>query len=292
MANKDRLTANERREAARERARKLKAEQQRRARRNRILTIAAVVAGAVLVVGVIGYIIWQGTKSPLDEYAGPVPENVEEDGAIMVGQDGVAGSTTDGAPVVDVYADHTCSYCANFEEANGEGLQMLVAEGEAQAALRPVGLLDRSGDYSDYSGRGVEAMYVVADGAPEYIFEANDALFDLWLSSLEATQSTGQEPTDEQIIAALEGVGVPSDVASSITDDEFAEYVAAATEQAVADGVEGTPTILIDGDEFTEGRYTPGGLYLEVTGNEQPAAETPSDAPAESPSGESPTVSP
>ncbi|MGC5615479.1 DsbA family protein [Georgenia sp. Z1491] len=292
MAKNDRPTANERREAARERARKVKAEQARRARRNRILTIVAVVAGAALVVGVIGYIVWQGTRSPLDEYEGPVPENVEADGAIMVGQDGSAGSTTDGAPVIDVYADHTCSYCANFEEANGEGLQMLVSEGEAQAALRPVGLLDRSGDYSGYSGRGVEAMYVVADGAPELIFEANDALFDLWVGNLEVIQSTGQEPSDEEIIAALEGAGVPSEVASSITDDEYTEYVEAVTAQAVADGVEGTPTILIDGDEFTEGRYTPGGLYLEVTGNEQPAAETSSDAPAEAPSDESQSVAP
>ncbi|MGO1511584.1 MAG: DsbA family protein [Actinomycetaceae bacterium] len=291
MANKDRLTANERREAARERARKLKAEQAKRARRNKILTIVAVVAGAALVIGVIGYIVWQGTRSPLDEYAGPVPENVAEDGAITVGESGAAGSTTDGAPVIDVYADHTCSYCATFEEANGAGLEMLVGEGEATAALRPVAFLDRSGDFTGYSGRGAEAMYVVADAAPEHIFAANNALFDLWNSSLDAVQSTGQEPTDEQIVQALVAAGVPEDVAGSITDDEFAEYVAATTEQAASDGIEGAPTIYIDGEEFLDERYTPGALYESVTGEEQPA-ESPSGAPAEAPSGESATSAP
>ena len=118
--------------------------------------------------------------------------------------------------------------------------------------------------------------------------EANDALFDLWVGQLETTQSTGQHPTDEQIIEALEGVGVPSDVASRITDDEYVDYVEATTRQAAADDVEGTPTIFIDGEEFVEERYTPGGLYLAVTGEEQPAAESGS----ESPSGENPTVAP
>jgi protein-disulfide isomerase len=284
MANKDRQPAAQRREAARERARQLKLEQERRARRNKILAIVAIVAGVALVVGVIGYIVYQGTKSPMDEYDGPIPENVESDGSINVGSDGAAGSTTDGAKRVEVYADFTCHYCADFEEANGADLNELTLDGTVQYNMRPIAFLDSSGDFSGYASRAIEGLYLVADGAPELVLQANSALFSLWTDNLEEIQSTGQQPTDQQIIDTLVGIGVPEDVAGRLDDHEYQELVDAVTNQAASDGISGTPTIFIDDEEWVEDRYTPGALWERITGEAR--TETSTDG-AESPSEES-----
>lgn len=65
--------------------------------------------------------------------------------------------------------------------------------------LRPVAFLDRTGDWSGYSGRAVEAMFVVADGAPDRILDANSALFELWVGMADEIAATGIEPTDDDV---------------------------------------------------------------------------------------------
>src|SRR5699024_3869115 len=149
-------------------------------------------------------------------------------------------TTTDGATPVEVYADFTCHYCADFEGANGADLNELTLDGTVQYSMRPVAFLDRSGNFSGYASRAIEGLYVVADGAPELVLEANTALFSLWTDNLAEIQSTGVQPTDQQIIDALVGVGVPQDVAAQLEDHEFQGYVEAVTNQAASDGITGT----------------------------------------------------
>jgi protein-disulfide isomerase len=150
--------------------------------------------------------------------------------------------------------------------------------------MRPIAFLDSSGDFSGYASRAIEGLYLVADGAPELVLQANSALFSLWTDNLEEIQSTGQQPTDQQIIDTLVGIGVPEDVAGRLDDHEYQELVDAVTNQAASDGISGTPTIFIDDEEWVEDRYTPGALWERITGEAR--TETSTDG-AESPSEES-----
>ncbi len=43
---------------------------------------------------------------------------------------------------------------------------------------------------------------------------------------------------------------MPQDVVERIPDGEFADWVAATTRQFGRDGYQGTPTIVVDGEEF------------------------------------------
>ncbi|HLT83394.1 MAG TPA: DsbA family protein, partial [Phototrophicaceae bacterium] len=57
--------------------------------------------------------------------------------------------------------------------------------------------------------------------------------------------------SDDQIADVAREVGVPDDVIESFADGRHNSWVAGVTEQARRDDVRGTPTVLIDGEEFT-----------------------------------------
>ena len=260
-----RMTKAERRDAAREKARQLRAEQVKREKRNKMLVIAGVVAFLVVVAIAVYSIVSAGTQPEIEQVE-TVPANTSvEDGGISLGESLTAGTTNEGAPVISVYQDYTCVYCSQFEELNGEDVVELVESGEATFVVHPIALLDRSGNFSAYSGRATHAAAVVADQAPEQFLAANEALFDLYD---EARDAGGEEPGAAEIRQALTDAGIPEEVAVEATPEEIAEgtfydWVQATTEQASQDGISGTPTVYVEGEVF-EGWTEEGALAEAV----------------------------
>jgi protein-disulfide isomerase len=66
--------------------------------------------------------------------------------------------------------------------------------------------------------------------------------------------------TDEQIGTIATDAGVPASVVDSFTDGTYRPWVASVTKDAFAAGVEHTPTVMIDGKEFTGDLYSVGPL--------------------------------
>ncbi|MEE6281481.1 DsbA family protein [Georgenia sunbinii] len=242
----------ERRDAAREQARKLREAQQRRNRRNRILIITGVVAFVAVVVIAVVSILTAANRSPLEGIDGE-PAGATDNGGIVLGAEGV-GSTNEGAPEVEVYLDYLCTHCWTFETTNAGVLDELATAGEATVTFHPVAFMS---DASNFSQRGAQALAVVATAAPEQFSTFNEGLF--------SAQPEGGATvlSDEQIAGVATEVGVPQNVIDSFAEGEFSEWVSAATQQATKDGIGGTPTILIDGEEFT-GWQTPGALAEAV----------------------------
>lgn len=254
-SNNARTTKNDRREAARDKARQLREEQVRREKRNRFLLIGGVVVFLLVVAVAVWRIVAAGNE-PLIEDVEAVPDNsMVEDGGIPVGP-GLAAGTRAGedAPVIDIYLDYTCVYCSQLEDINNEDLAELADNGEATVVYHPIALLDRTGSFTGFSGRATHAAAVVADQAPEQFVDAHVAMFDVYDAAREAG---GAEPDQTVLREALTGAGVPADVAEEaapgdVTTGVFAEWVAATTDQARNDGISGTPTVYIDGEEFTD----------------------------------------
>lgn len=278
MATNERPTKAERRAASRERARQLQAEQERRAKRNKMLAIIGSVVGLLVVVGVVAYIIISGMRGPMDDFEGTRPANTEDHGQIVVGANG-AGSPNEGAPEVEIYADYMCHYCYSLEQVNAADLEHMVDSGEGTLVLRPVSYLDRSGNFSGFSSTGMEALAIVADAEPELVLDAHAALFTLHELAL-----SGIEIDDQMIIDTLVSAGVSQETAERVRGDEYNDWIRAVSDQAQHDGISGTPTVFVDGEEFT-GWGEAGALYTAVTGNEPPA-NAPEESESEAPSGE------
>lgn len=253
MASTERPTKQERREAAREQARKLREEQERRAKRNRAIVIVSVVVGVLAIAALVWAIVSASGRSALDGVARPAGS--DDSGGIPIGATLEAGSTNPGAAEVSVYLDYTCSHCGTFEDINATDLTALAQAGEATVRFHPVAILDGSGGYTGFSGEAVNAAATVAEYAPSKFLDAHLALFALWDSAVQTAVDSGAtavtEPTVADIQAAVLGAGVPQDVVDRIAAREFADWVAATTRQFGRDGLQGTPTVLINGEVFT-----------------------------------------
>jgi protein-disulfide isomerase len=221
---------------------------ERAAKRRRLLTVI----GGLVIIGLVAAIIFvviraaggDDSTSASDDVVTPANTS---DGAIPVGDES--------APVtVTIYYDYMCPACGAFEEANGEELDQLLEAGEVQLELRPISFLDRMSSGTEYSTRSANAVATVADDVPEDVWAFHQALYD------EQPEEGSEGLSDEEIATIAVDAGVPQDVVDQFADDTYESWVAAITEQAFDSGIEGTPTILIDGEEFQGDPYTTGPL--------------------------------
>ena len=269
----------ERRDQAREQARQLREQQQKRERRSRILAISGLSAAVIALIVVIALILGNRPEPAAGVvYTGDdaetltladvtAPSTTESNGAIPVRADGVAGEPAeDGDVVVLVYFDYMCPYCGKFEAANDSELKTLREAGGVTVEYHIISFLDGQSAGGQYSTRAANASAVVADGAPEAWSDFHSALFES-----EPTEGT-QGLSDKELADIATDAGVPQDVVDRFTvaaDDGdwriFAPWVVANTNTAATDlGKLSTPTVLIDGEQFTGDMYTAGPLTAAV----------------------------
>ncbi|HET6561023.1 MAG TPA: DsbA family protein [Marmoricola sp.] len=243
MSKQSRIRTQELRQAQQEAARK-------EAKRRRLLTAL----GGLVIVGLVAAIIvavvqaTQGGDSPSSSAPGKVvqPANAS-DWSIPVGD-------KDAPVTVAIYYDYMCPACGALEAANGDELDRLLEDGTARIELRPISFLDKQSSGTEYSTRAGNAIATVADGAPEHVWELHQALY------AEQPEEGSEGLSDEQIAEIATDAGVPSAVVARFTEDTYEGWIAAATEAAFDSGVEGTPTVLIDGERFEGDVYKPGPL--------------------------------
>jgi protein-disulfide isomerase len=244
MSKQSRIRTQELRKVQQEAARK-------DAKRRRLLTAL----GGLVIVGLVAAIIIavvratggdDGTTSATGSGDVVQPENVSE-WSIPVG-DGAAPVT------VAIYYDYMCPACGAFEQANGDELDRLVEGGTARIELRPISFLDQQSGGTQYSTRSANAIATVADGAPQNVWELHRALYEV------QPEEGSEGLSDDEIAAIATDAGVPSAVVDRFSDGTFEGWVAAATEVAFDSGVEGTPTVMIDGEVFEGEVYVPGAL--------------------------------
>ena len=118
--------------------------------------------------------------------------------------------------------------------------------------------LDRLSAGTAYSTRTANALATVVDADPGSAWAFHRALY------AEQPPEGGPGLTDEEIADLARSVGVPDEVAAEFPEGRFEAWAAQRTEQAFADGVEGTPTIVVDGRLFEGDPYRPGSLAEAV----------------------------
>lgn len=269
----ERLTKNQKREQARELARKEREKAQRRERLLKILipvVVVVVLIGAGTGIGVA--IALQPKPAPASANG---PKNMIGDGITLTGQDGrivatrtaalkkgqspspIPTDTASGAPIhITTYIDWACPYCQQFEETNSSYISGLVSSGKAVLQVMPVAIVDRSYQSSRYSSRANNAAACVANYDPDSFLTVQKKFYD----KQPAEGSTGL--TNGQIADLVTQAGVDDGkVTSCINGESFKSFVAAATQRALNDptlqGTQGfgTPTVIVNGQRYTGG-YT------------------------------------
>jgi len=233
-----------------------KAEQEaalRQAKRRRVITRAGVLVILGLVVAIVIAVVSavggdDGPPAVTGEVV--VPAHVTS-GALAVGDRA--------APVtMEIYYDYMCPACGAFEAANGAELDRMLEAGLVRIELRPIAFLDEQSNGTRYSTRAASAFATVADAAPDRAWAFHVALY----AAQPAEGSDGL--SDEEIADIAVGAGVPAEVVARFTDGTYGPWVASVTQQAFAAGVEGTPTVKIDGVVFDGDKYSVGPLTAAI----------------------------
>ncbi|GEN79966.1 DsbA family protein [Actinotalea fermentans] len=255
MSPTDRPTKAARRDEARQAALALRAEQERKAKRNRTIAITAAAAVLVGFIVLVVVILNQGGKDDVPASAQVQPPFAAAGGGgIVMDADGIVTPPADAseewpvgafgdAVVVTVYSDPICPWCAVFEEAAMPVLDEMRLAGEVVVDHRVVGNLDNQSS-TRYSTRAAQALYTVADLAPDAYLDFETALF----ASQPAEGTAGL--SDEEIANIARTAGVPEEAAAAIADGTYTWWVGQVTDAArnLYDGRLATPSIRLNGE--------------------------------------------
>jgi protein-disulfide isomerase len=291
-----RLSRNERREAAREQARTLRVEQQKKDRRNRVylfgglgVVVIAIVAGVALIIG--------SAIKP----AGPGPENMAS-GGLQVSQGMIATTTpalaadaelvpnpvnySNGVVDIQIYVDYLCPFCGQFEQTNAAQLKQWITSGAATVETHPLAILDRSSMGSRYSTRSANAAACVANYSPNNFFDFSALLF----TNQPQESTEGLPDSTLKDLASQSGAANTAAIDTCIDDVTFRNFIAASTAQALKGPlpnsdvaqVTGTPTVLVNGKQYSGSLSdaTAFSAFVLQVGSEAAATSTTTPAPA------------
>jgi protein-disulfide isomerase len=263
-SGEDSLDKNERREAAREKARILRDTHKKRDRRRRIFLQGGIAIGVIVIVALIALVVSNGIRPP-----SPGPLNMQSDG-IKIGTGYKAVTTAALKPgeaptpsktnakdviAIQVYLDYQCPICGAFEKANSSQISTWVKSGAATLEIHPIAILDRVSLGTKYSTRAANAAACVANYSPNSYFDFSALLFS------HQPAETTEGLTDDTIIKLAKDAKpkAVSSIEKCVRDQEFKSWVNAATTRATTgpivgtdvDKVSGTPTVIVNGQQYT-----------------------------------------
>jgi protein-disulfide isomerase len=214
-----------------ERANAIQREQAAGERNRRILITVAIVVvlSAIVAAGVV--FSSGGAKKPESTSALP-PASAQ-------GQALVMGDNAKAATKVVVYEDFLCPYCRQFETSSRDFLQAAADKGSVQVQYRPFHLLQ-----DDYSTQALSAWATVLQtGTPKQALRFHDLLYDN-----QPYESSANKPDGDKLADWAKEAGVTSSsVLDSVRKADDPAFVKAADAAATKAGVDGTPTVYVNG---------------------------------------------
>jgi protein-disulfide isomerase len=231
MSNKEKQRLRSERAAAALR------EKQRRERRRQILTVVGVLVAIALIVG--GGFVINSMRDDTQETASKVPPPGSPYGLT------IGSSTADHTLVI--YEDFLCPFCGELEKQTSDQLAQLADEGKVQVEYRPIVFLSRLGEYS---ARATLIWTLVHQKyGDEVAKEFHDLLFE------NQPSEEGPFPSREDLYALAAQAGANADeLKAAVDSNEGVTDVADATNLAQELGIDSTPTLVLDGEPFTNGR--------------------------------------
>jgi protein-disulfide isomerase len=260
MTSNHKQTRSEQRDAARQKAKTLREQNQKKAKRSKLVIQLSVVLVALGIVGGVAAVI---AIEAANKVAAPVvddaPKNLSEFGGLKIGV-GLQAFTADKtptpeasetkAPEIIVYVDYQCPICQAFDLPNSAQIRSWVDTGAATLEIRPISFLDRA-SLNEYSSRAANAAFCVANFEP-------DSYFDMHSNLMINQPAEGQEGLDDNElfkVAEQSGAGT-NEVKGCIQNKSFADYIEQHTQNVLNTPqqgvtVTGTPTVLVNGNKFS-----------------------------------------
>ena len=293
------------REAVREKAQKVHA-QQSRARIMRRIIVGAI---AVVAVGAIGTAVTLAVSAQVSKPQ-LSPGGMDDDGILIsdvsatVASEDMSASpapdatdaggeaaptpapTTSSAVDIHVYVDYLSPDAGEFERANARQLVNWINEDAATVTYHPVALLTASSNGTKYSLRAAGAAACVATHSPAQFYAFNHDLLD----DQPEVNSDGYSDAELADIAGAVGSDNVKSVRSCIEDQDYVSWAKEATSRALEGPLVGSddlvltsaPMIVVNGEAYVGALDDPvefSQFVLTVSNDASQDAATPSPTP-------------
>jgi len=268
----DNLTKNERREAAREKAKENRLKEKKQQRRNRWFLQGGIALGVIAIAAVVLVIVTSSTSGSANiASVARGPKNMVSDGILFTqGQGNTVKAVTtpaikaNGTPTVTkpkpgvanivTYVDLQCPYCQQFEATNDTQIQKMVANGTATLEVHPIAILDASSLGNLYATRADNALACVAEYKPNSFLAVTSALY----AKQPAENTHGM--SDHALINIVKNAGAnDTSITDCISAQKFKNWTKASSQRVMTQplpnsslpSLTGTPTILVNGKQYT-----------------------------------------
>lgn len=213
-------------------------------KRNLAVQIGLTAIVVIFAVGLVLYIVTSADKKPSEGEA----KSIRVTSSSLIKKEG----TDEPKAVLGLYEDFLCPACGNFEKNFGPTVNKLIDTGAVAADYYMVSILDKQGQ--GYSSRASNAAYCVADASTDAFRRFHAALY-----AQQPEEGVGPFPDNSRLIEVARQAGVAGDVPQCITSDK---YTAMAQGLAKATNVNSTPTIRINGQDYSPS--TPDALIAKI----------------------------
>lgn len=170
-----------------------------------------------------------------EAFTAATPAGLSQTGAFQLGS---------GPKVIEVYEDMKCSFCSQLSNDYGAGMKKAAEAGDYTILYYPMAFL------SPESSTAANAVACVYNYAPDQFSEFHTAVFNLPSATVETLTQ-----------AATDAGAASADVAACIESGEFNDFITESSARANARGVQGTPTVTIDGTQIGDWPAELGSLF-------------------------------
>jgi protein-disulfide isomerase len=217
-------------------------------RRNLLIQIGLTSVVVLFAVALVLYIVMSGDKKPV----GGETKSIRVASSKLITKEDKNPKV-----VLSMYEDFLCPVCGRFEQQFGPTISQLIDSGAIAVDYNMVAILSRPSN-QNYSSRAGAAAYCVADedtSPDKQVFRR----FHAALYAQQPSETGTVFPTNTQLIEIARQAGVVGKVPDCINGGR---YIALVDGLAAASNVNSTPTIRINGDDYTP--TTPDALVAKV----------------------------
>ncbi len=243
--------------------------------RSRTTWVTASLGVIVILITLIGIGVQAGRSTVTDHITAA---NATADHGVVFGKKAAA--------TVDLYFDFQCPHCLEFEQSAGSTLESLVRSNHAQLRYHPLAFLDSSSNGNRYSSRAANASLCASDVSVDTFVKYFNILFgkigDKQVQPSEG--SNGRTDTDFVKYAKLAGISGNdlTTFSSCVSTEEHKGLVQAITDNASKSGVNGTPTVKVNGKnvEATKSAVVKAIAAADAKGPKPDPSVTPKTSPS------------
>lgn len=209
-------------------------------RKERLLRVGIAIGVVVVLVAIGGLVQWQ--RSKVDTSAS-FPAGADALGS------GVAVGVSSAPVLVEAFEDFACPHCAEFETNAESALNAYVSAGKVQLVYFPLTLPG----FGRPTELAANAFACAADSGKAQAY--HDALY----------ANFKQDWTNAQLVELGSSLGLESGKFSTCVNKEtFGDYVKSVDATGTSRGVNGTPTIFVNGKQIPADDTTLDGLRTAV----------------------------